>query len=253
MNSSASVTVITVVFNAENLIHRTLTSVSQQTWTNLQHLIIDGASSDNTLQVINAFSSSKLTVLSGKDKGIYDAMNKGLQHAVGEYVIFINAGDELAHESVISEMIESCINCDVYYGDTLIVDVDRKVLGKRRHKPPRRLTWKSFCLGMLVSHQSILARRSICPQYNLEYKISADIDWSIRLVKSATSVCYYNKPVSLFLAGGESTQRKRLGLLERWRISVRHYGIIITVLSHLAILARAAYYFFTGTFRKADK
>lgn len=253
MNSSVPVTVITVVFNAEQLIFRTLKSVAQQRGINLEHLIIDGGSNDNTLQIIKTFSSSQLTVYSERDKGIYDAMNKGLKLAKGEYVIFINAGDELANENVLSEILASPMRKDVYYGETLILDTEGNVLGKRRHSPPKNLTWRSFRMGMLVSHQSILAKKSICPQYNLNYKISADIDWSIRLMKSAQSSSYYEKPVSLFLAGGESTRRKRLGLIERWKISVDHYGFFTTLFCHMAILARAIYYLFTGAFRAAHK
>lgn len=246
-NDSRSVTVITVVFNAKELIERTLKSVASQTYERVNHLIIDGGSTDGTLELLSNWSS--ITLVTGRDKGIYDAMNKGLQQATGDYVIFINAGDELANEKVLADMLGICDGRDVYYGDTLIVDAARNVLGLRRHSLPKRLTWKSFRMGMLVSHQSILARKSICPEYNLEYKISADIDWSIRLLKSAGEVCYYAKPVSLFLAGGESTRRKRLGLTERWRISVRHYGLLTTILSHAAIVARALYYLFTGSFR----
>ncbi len=253
MNSIVPVTVITVVFNAERLILRTLKSVGRQRGINLEHLIIDGGSNDNTLQIIKTFSSSQLTVYSGRDKGIYDAMNKGLQLAKGEYVIFINAGDELANDSVLSDILASSTRKDVYYGDTLIVDAEGNVLGKRRHSPPKHLTWKSFRMGMLVSHQSILAKKCICPQYNLKYKISADIDWSIRLMKSAQSSGYYEKPVSLFLAGGESTRRKRLGLIERWMISVSHYGLFTTAFCHMAIVARAIYYLFTGAFRSTQK
>jgi hypothetical protein len=150
-------------------------------------------------------------------------------------------------------MLASCSESDVYYGDTLMVDVAGNLLGKRRHSPPKKLTWKSFRMGMLVSHQSILARRSICPQYDLDYKISADIDWSIRLMKSARSVCYYERPVSVFLTGGESTRRRRLGLIERWQISVSHYGIMATLLSHAAILVRAVFYLFTCPYRGGNR
>ena len=150
-------------------------------------------------------------------------------------------------------MLASCSESDVYYGDTLMVDVAGNLLGKRRRSPPKKLTWKSFRMGMLVSHQSILARRSICPQYDLDYKISADIDWSIRLMKSARSVCYYERPVSVFLTGGESTRRRRLGLIERWQISVSHYGIMATLLSHAAILVRAVFYLFTCPYRGGNR
>lgn len=248
---SNSITVITVVFNAKDLIARTLKSVANQSHPAVTHLIIDGGSTDGTLNVLSQFEN--LSVYSEPDKGIYDAMNKGLKRAGGDYVIFINAGDELANENVLAEMMSACDGSDVYYGDTLIVDSERRVLGKRRHSPPRTLTWKSFQMGMLVSHQSILARRSICPEYNLQYKISADIDWTIRLMKVAKSSCFWDKPVSLFLAGGESTQRKKLGLEERWQISVSHYGFFHTLLAHAAIVARAVYYFFTGSFRSAYK
>lgn len=250
-SGSPSITVITVVYNAERYIQRTIGSVARQSHSNLEHLIIDGGSTDGTLALLSQYPNIK--VYSEPDRGIYDAMNKGLNKAGGEYVIFINAGDELAGENVLTEMLAECVDSDVYYGDTLIVNESRKVLGKRRHHPPKRLNWKSFRMGMLVSHQSILARRRLCTEYNLAYKISADIDWTINLMKSAKTSCYFDKPVSLFLAGGESTKRKRLGLIERWKISVSHYGIIATISAHVAIFVRAMYYFCTGAFRSVDQ
>jgi glycosyltransferase involved in cell wall biosynthesis len=250
--TQVSITVITVVYNAANLIERTLRSVAEQNWNSVNHLIVDGGSTDGTLQVIREFSSPRITLHTGPDKGIYDAMNKGLERAVGDYVIFINAGDEFADNEVLSNLMQKCQNSDVYYGDTLIVDSNRNVTGRRRHRPPKQLTWKSFRMGMLVSHQSILARRSICPRYNLDYRISSDIDWTIRLMKRAESICYFEKPVSLFLAGGESTKRKRLGLIERWKLSTLHYGFVITSFAHLAIAFRALYYAVNSMFMRPE-
>ncbi len=238
MQFQPKITIITVVFNAESLIEQTIQSVLQQTYTFLEYIIIDGASEDNTIDVIEKYRSKLACILSEKDKGIYDAMNKGLAKATGEYVLFLNAGDLLADKQTIATVFSNAQNADVYYGNTKIIDSQGNIIGERRLKPPARLTWKSLQFGMCVSHQSFIAKRSLCERYDLQYKISSDIDWVITVLKKSSTIVNVNETISLFLEGGTSVKHRRKALVERLKIMIKQYGLMPTLFNHVFILIR---------------
>lgn len=234
-----TISIITVCYNAEQLIERTIKSIAEQTYKNIEYVIIDGASKDNTLTIADNYASkfNKMIIVSEPDKGIYDAMNKGLQKATGEYVWFMNAGDCI-YEPTTLEHIISKNHPDVIYGDTMIVDESGKELGLRRLRPPKKLTWKSFRKGMLVCHQSILVKRSIAPDYDLQYKMVADIDWVIRVLKAAKTIKNTHRILSRFLEGGFSKQNERKSWTDRYDVMVNHYGYLQTWLFHIWIVIR---------------
>jgi glycosyltransferase involved in cell wall biosynthesis len=238
MSNLPKISIITVVYNAGTLIERTIRSVLSQTYPNIQYIIIDGASSDNTLAVIEKYRSQIAFLASGKDEGIYDAMNKGLKLATGDYVLFLNAGDQLYDQKTLSRVFSISPGADVYYGNTLVVNEDGKVLGDRRLRPPAHMNWKSLRFGMCVSHQSFIAKRLLCEPYDRSFKISSDIDWVIKVLKQSASVINTHQYISRFLAGGTSDKRRKLALKERFIIMFRHYGFFITIWSHLYILFR---------------
>jgi glycosyltransferase involved in cell wall biosynthesis len=245
MSNTPKVSIITVVYNAEALIERTLKSTLHQTHTNIECVIVDGLSKDATLARVAAFNDSRIIVYSERDKGIYDAMNKGQQRATGEYIMFINAGDELYDNNTIAMLLSSAPNADVYYGNTAVVNEAGEILGERRLSPPEQLNWRSLRHGMCVSHQSIMARKSLAPDYDLDFKISADIDWTIRLLKNAKQVVNCHQYVSKFLEGGVSTSRRKQGLKERFQIMIKHYGVVTTIISHIYICFRFVAHLFT--------
>jgi glycosyltransferase involved in cell wall biosynthesis len=232
------ISIITVVYNGVTLIERTIRSVLSQTYTNIEYVIIDGASTDGTLELITTYKSRIALLHSGKDDGIYDAMNKGLKDATGDYVLFLNAGDELYAADTIEKIFDIALEADVYYGNTAIVDPAGRVLGDRRLSPPEKLNWKSLRFGMCVSHQSFIARRLLCDFYNKEYRIAADIDWVINVLKQSETVVNTHHYISRFLEGGTSHKRRKKALLERFSIMVKHYGFFQTILNHLIILFR---------------
>lgn len=247
MSSShlASITVITVVYNAAAVVERTMVSVRDQTWPNVMHLVIDGASKDGTLDIVHRYTRHTLTVMSEKDHGIYHAMNKGIAMATDDYVIFMNAGDEFYSNNVLEKMLADAVDADLYYGNTMVVDDEGVELGDRRLHPPKVLNWKSLRFGMCVSHQSLLVKRSICVDYDLTYKISADIDWTIRVLKNAKTVVNTNLYVSKFLKGGVSSSRRKEGLKERFWIMTMHYGLFPTIINHVYITFRFVVHLFT--------
>jgi glycosyltransferase involved in cell wall biosynthesis len=232
------ISIITVVYNSVSLIERTIKSVLAQTYTNIEYIIIDGASTDGTLQLIEKYENKIALIHSGKDDGIYDAMNKGLKDASGDYVLYINAGDELYSKDTIQNIFSQCKYADVYYGNTAVVDQNGKIIGDRRLSPPEKLTWKSLKYGMCVSHQSFIAKRLLCDFYHLEYRVSADIDWVINVLKQSDNVTNTHMYISKFLEGGTSNTRRKKALWERFLIMVKHYGLFQTIWNHIIILLR---------------
>ncbi len=245
MGLQPSISIITVVFNGSSLIERTIKSVLVQTYPHIEYIIIDGASKDGTLDIIDKYRSRIQTVISEKDKGIYDAMNKGLSSATGDYVLFLNAGDELYSESTIKEVFASSEDADVYYGNTAVVDEQRNMLGDRRLTPPSSLTWKSFKFGMSVSHQSFIAKRSLCEPYTLEYMLGSDIDWIIRILKKSKKVVYTKTYIAKFLEGGITSNKRTLAWKERFSVLSKHYGFFQNLGNHAYIGIRFLIHKFT--------
>jgi glycosyltransferase involved in cell wall biosynthesis len=238
MQFTPKISIITVVFNGRSFIERTINSVLSQTYTNIEYIIIDGASNDGTLEIAEKYQHQIALILSGKDNGIYDAMNKGLKNATGDYVLFLNAGDELYSLDTLSKVFALTADADVYYGNTAVVDDGGKVLGDRRLTPPENLTWKSLKYGMCVSHQSFIAKKSLCGFYNLDYKISSDIDWVISILKKSSTIINTKSYISNFLEGGTSNKRRKKALWERFAIMSKHYGFFQALINHLYILFR---------------
>lgn len=254
-------TVITITYNAEKVLERTLQSVLTQTYEDVEHLIIDGASKDKTLALAEAYKKAsddsgqghKVIIKSEPDEGIYDAMNKGLTQASGDYIVFMNAGDffpqddtleEIAHRCHLNELPSAELPA-VLYGNTDIVDGEGRYLHPRRLQPPAKLTWRSFRHGMLVCHQAFYARTDIAKniQYDMQYRYSADVDWCIRVMKEADRLGLplynINKVVANYTEEGATTLHHHESLRERYRVMVQHYGRVFTFLMHCWFAVRS--------------
>ena len=230
--------IITVTYNAAATIEATLLSFRQQTYRHFEHLIIDGASKDNTLYIIYKYKDDTIKVFSEPDKGLYDAMNKGIRMASCDYLCFLNAGDTF-HEVDTLEKIANTISTtphglpSIIYGETAIVNAERQFLHMRRHKAPDVLTWKSFQQGMLVCHQAFLVKRTLAEPYNLQYKYSSDFDWCIRMMKKADVISNTHLILIDYLDEGMTTRHHKESLIERLRIMAKHYGWCKTLIMHL--------------------
>ena len=244
--SNLMLSIITIVFNGEKYIETTIKSVLSQTYQNIEYIIIDGDSKDYTIQIVNKYKDKISKVISEKDKGIYDAMNKGISMATGDYILFLNAGDELFDESTLENIFKLQKNADVYYGDTVVVNEHRKIVSNRRLKPPKILNWKSLQWGMVVCHQSFIVKRSLCPSYDLSYKISADFKWMVEVLKKSNSIVNTNLVISKFLKGGTSRKYLVKSLKERFQIMVRQYGFFRTAYNHIYISIRFIYHLVIG-------
>ncbi len=230
------VSVITVVYNAGELLQKTIDSVCHQTYKNIEYIIIDGNSTDDTLSIIKKNELCIAFWKSEPDKGLYDAMNKGLSVATGNYVIFLNAGDTFYENNTLEKIFsELKFLPDIIYGETMIVDVSGNEIGLRRLKAPEVLNWKSFRDGMVVCHQSILINRQIVEEYNLKYRVASDFDWVLRALKKANSIVNSHLIISKFLDNGLSKQNIPAALRERFLIMSKNYGFIPTLFRHFLI------------------
>ncbi len=239
----AKLSVITVVYNDVKNIKRTMLSVLNQTFESIDYIVIDGASNDGTLEIIESFNDRLAYFISEKDGGIYDAMNKGLAAAQGDYVIFMNSGDEFYASETVQEVFDSAPSGDIYYGETEMYDEQWNSLGRRRHTAPENFSWSSFKLGMSVSHQAIYIKRSLTVPYDLQYKYSADIDWIIKAAKKASSIVNTRIYVAKYLVGGVSKQKHLESLKERFNIFTKYYGLIPNILNHFVIAANLLVYY----------
>lgn len=240
--------IITVVYNGALLLPGTLESVRHQTFSDIEYIVVDGASKDNSLEIIRQYAAEMphLRYISEPDRGLYDAMNKGLRMATGDFVQFLNCGDHL-HASDTLERMAALISpkTDVLYGETLLVDDARQPAGTMSElstrQLPTHLTWRSFLGGMLVVHQSFLPRRSVAPEY-LADNLCADYDWCIRILKQSRQNVHTGLIVTDYLMGGLSKQRHRQSLRDRFAVMRQHYGLPLTLLAHGWILLRAVWH-----------
>ncbi|MFA6275922.1 MAG: glycosyltransferase family 2 protein [Pedobacter sp.] len=243
MTINPKLSVITIVYNNVAAIERTMLSVLNQTYANIEYIVIDGASNDGTIDVINTYKNKLAVFVSEQDQGIYDAMNKGLALATGDYVLFMNSGDEIYAPETVTDVFASAPSGDIYYGETEMYDENWKSLGQRRHRAPEHFDWHSFKFGMNVSHQAIYIKRSLTEPYDLQYKYSSDIDWIIKAAKRSSNIVNTHMYVAKYLVGGMSKQKHLASLKERFKILSHYYGFIPTVLNHVFIALNLAQYF----------
>lgn len=230
-----TLSIITVVYNNARDIRRTIRSVVEQTFSDIEYIVIDGGSTDGTLDIIREYEDLIAKWISEADDGIYDAMNKGLELATGDYVLFMNSGDEIYAQDTVSLLFASSPDADIYYGETEMYDENWQSIGLRRHRAPEKFTWKSFRFGMSVSHQAIYIRRSLVSPFDLRYALSSDIDWVIQAAKKAEKIVNTRMLVAKYLVGGMSKKRHRQSLKERFAIFSKHYGLIPNLLNHAVI------------------
>ncbi|GAA4464466.1 glycosyltransferase family 2 protein [Nibrella saemangeumensis] len=234
--------IITVTYNAGRFLERTIQSIGKPTG-EVEYIIVDGGSKDNTLNLVRQYEDHVTKWVSEPDRGLYDAMNKGLKLAQGDYVWFMNAGDEIHDATVLPRLKERLTsNADVYYSDALFVRDDGSPVGLRSeitpHTLPKQLAWQDMALGMKVCHQAFIVRRTIAPTYLVD-NLSADLDWEINSLKAAHTAEYLDFVLCKYLIGGLSVQQHRRSLTDRFKVLVHHFGWVATVKNHWQISLRA--------------
>lgn len=239
--------VITVTYNAAEVLERTLLSVGQQTCRDFEHLIVDGASTDGTLALAARYGHA--TVCSEPDRGLYDAMNKGVAKARGRYVIFLNAGDTFHSADTLAQVAAALAPSEgsdewptVLYGETDVVDLLGNFVRHRRLQAPEALTWRDFRHGMLVCHQSFYVRTDVAQRHPYDwqrYRLSADYEWCIRVMKEPGTILNTHQILTNYLEGGLSVKNHRRSLVERMKAMAVHYGWPVTLVQHVWFVMRA--------------
>ncbi len=252
--------IATVTYNAASTIARTLQSVYAQTYEAVDHIIVDGCSTDGTMTEIQRYVERNtdqrhphnIVLIREPDDGLYDAMNKAIAQAKGDYIVFLNAGDKFHDDDVLSSIAQQLKSYNqsrfpaVVYGETDLVDYEGRFLRHRRLEAPERLSSRSFLSGMLVCHQSFYARTDLAKitPYNLRYHFSADYDWCLRILSQAErrDLRIHNTHLTLtdYLAEGLTTANHRRSLLERLRIMAHHFGWPRAIAAHAWFVVRAA-------------
>ena len=249
-NSQPKFSIITIVYNSENVLEGTICSVITQTYQNFEYIVVDGASKDKTINIIDKYADKITKKISEPDNGLYDAMNKGMKMATGEFLIFLNAGDTFYNKAVLENISAQITDdTDIIYGETMLVNENREELGTRSkkttHQLPENLTWKSFQFGMSVCHQSIFVRRTIASNY-LEKNLAADIDWIITALKKSRKNVNAHLIISSYLVGGVSKQKHKQSLKDRYNVLKTHYGFWANIFNHGIITLKGMYFALTN-------
>lgn len=233
--------IITVTYNAAATLPATLKSVKEQTCTLFEHIIMDGVSTDRTLKLAIDAGIPQARIYSSPDKGIYDAMNKAMDAAKGDYLIFLNAGDSFHSPDTLELLARKIVDNDypgIVYGQTNLVDSERRFIAPRHLTAPETLTLESFKEGMRVCHQAFIVNRKLAQPYNLKFRYSADYEWCIRCLQRSRRNFYIPDVIIDYLHEGTTTANRRKSLMERFRIMSYYYGFLPTVARHLAFLPR---------------
>lgn len=195
------ITVVTVVYNAVNDIKKTMESVLNQDYPNIEYIIIDGGSTDGTVDIITKHQHAIAYWVSEPDRGIYDAMNKGTENATGEWINFMNAGDTFGAEDALSCAVAQVQDStEILYGASMIVD---PLSGQKTYHPVRGL--ETFLLPeMPFIHQSVLVRLDVMKRYRYreDYRVASDFDFFFRAYRDGCRYQYIDQVIADFLGGG---------------------------------------------------
>lgn len=224
-SSGPCVTVITVVFNSAETLEETIRSVVNQTYRNVEYIVVDGASTDGSVDIIRKYENSVDYWVSEPDDGIYDAMNKGVKHAKGEWVILMNSGDRFFCETTLANLINQITGCpDVAYGDVQVLRNGRpaQVIPSKRISVPLRT--------MPACHQSMMIKTELLRRfpYDTGISIAADFDNLCRIVTSGGVTQQIPLVISLVSAGGVSDSNRDEVYKQYQLISSRSFGESIT-------------------------
>jgi glycosyltransferase involved in cell wall biosynthesis len=214
------VTIITVAFNSEDTIERAVLSVLNQTYTNIEYIIIDGNSNDNSVNILNKYSHKFFKLISENDEGIYDAMNKGLKLATGDIICFLNSDDIYFNENTIIDVVSEFNNnkLDIVFGDVVFFKDDINKI--TRYYSSKFFNFKMLKYGLMPAHQSIFIKKNIFEKYgnfSVNFKIAGDFDWVARVFKDDfVSYKYVEKIFVKMQVGGISTS----GLKSKLKINL---------------------------------
>lgn len=205
--------IVTVSFNASQLIEETILSVLNQDFEDYEYIIIDGGSTDGTVDIIRKYSDKLTYWISEKDHGIYDAMNKAIDLLKGNWVNFMNAGDKFYDDNVLSNIAKEIeLNYGVIFGDVIVNKFNITALEKSSH-----LYKKRNALSLGFNHQASFLRTDLAKKYkfNTTYKVAADFDLFLRVYRSGIKLKKVNTIVAIYDANGFSVTNNKQHYLDR--------------------------------------
>ena len=210
------ISIITISYNAEVTIEKTLKSIKSQSYDNIEHIIVDGGSKDNTLEICNSYPHVS-KIISEPDKGVYDAFNKGIKSATGDVIGFLNADDTFYNENSIQDIVDAFTNSetDIVYGNLDYVNEESKVIRNWISRPYEKglvkKAWKT-------AHPSFYCKKEVYDRlggYNDSFKIAGDFELCLRFLEiNQVPSFYLNKKLVKMLVGGISNS----GLKSKWTI-----------------------------------
>ncbi|MET3454068.1 MULTISPECIES: glycosyltransferase family 2 protein [Pseudomonas] len=204
------ISIITVCYNSVETIRDTIESVLLQRYPNIEYIVVDGASKDGTLSVISEYEGRIAKVISEPDKGIYDAMNKGVKVATGDYVGILNSDDVFAGENVIQEMVahlQSNPDAEACYADLVFVQRKQIDVVTRKYSSESFSPWK-VRFGFMIPHPTFYARRELFERYGdykLGYRVSADFELMARFFSKNVKMVRHAAVMVKMREGGIST------------------------------------------------
>lgn len=236
------ISIITITYNAERWLERTMRSVLAQTCKDYEYLIVDGGSKDGTVDIVKRLEpefDGRLRWKSEPDNGLYDAMNKGLARAQGDFVWYVNAGDEIYGSETLAHVVAAAKDdTDIVYGKACIVNAEGVKVSEHHKVTPPNLQRKHLLNGLVVSHQAIVVRKSISKPYDTHYSITADYNWVIEAVSASRKNAYLDEYVCKFLTEGVSAKRRKQAWKERFLIMRKQFGLCATLWAHFLIVLK---------------
>lgn len=232
MNQKLKISIITICKNSASTISKCIQSVVQQSYPNIEYLIIDGASNDDTLQIVDNFKDKISTLISEPDKGIYDAMNKGILAATGDYILFLNADDYLISDEIIKTWVElfdsENYNADIIYGKVFIFN---NATGDGNVWKAAKISKYSIFRGSIPHPATLYSKDAFnkCGLFNTSYQVAGDYEWIVRAyLKFNMKFLRQNIIVSVFNKGGISTNKKYDTIIknEKNRIRYSYYNLV---------------------------
>ncbi len=215
-------TIVTVCWNSAAVLARARDSLQAQTYRDYEWVVVDGASTDSTMEIVREFDAAPVVSVSEPDKGIYDAMNKGVRMARGEYVFFLNSDDALHDADVLADVaqaLEAEPRTELLYGNVVYTYPSRKLLRTFSHIDARSLPFEDLC------HQATFARRALFERlgtFDTRFRLNADYDWLIRVFRSGAHTRWFDRRIAQFTVGGAHTQDTRKLAEERRRVRLQY-------------------------------
>lgn len=224
MRNKPLVSIVTVVFNGENFLEETIKSVINQTYENIEYIIIDGASTDGTVEIIKKYEDKINYWVSEKDAGIYDAMNKGIGTFKGDYINFLNAGDSYVNNEVLNNIFSVSKDEDLIYGSISLHDANSNFLINVHPKKFTKFNLMFWGTGTLC-HQAMFVSKKILVKYSLKYILKGELNWYFDLEKKIKNISIVDFPVVNYMLGGTGDINYKLNRMETIKVMFKQNGI----------------------------